>query len=80
VLGVAGLVAILAHVSQTDPVASYRNGLLLIIGFFVAAGATAAALLTPRSAPALSIRAVGQTPPAAPVPPAITEAGRTPSP
>jgi EmrB/QacA subfamily drug resistance transporter len=81
VLGVAGLVAILAHVSQTDPVASYRNGLLLIIGFFVAAGATAAALLTARSAPAVTrIRSAGQTAPAAAVPPAITQAGRTPSP
>jgi EmrB/QacA subfamily drug resistance transporter len=50
VLGVAGLVAILAHVSRTDPVAAYRNGLILIIAFFVAAGAVAAALLTARPA------------------------------
>src|SRR5581483_3591747 len=45
VLGVAGLVAILTHVSLADPVATYRDSLLLIIGFFAAAGAVAAALL-----------------------------------
>jgi EmrB/QacA subfamily drug resistance transporter len=64
VLGVAGLVAILARVSHADPLASYRDGLLLIIGFFAAAGITAAALLTRRSAPASShLRSAG---PAAP--------------
>jgi EmrB/QacA subfamily drug resistance transporter len=46
VLGVAGLIAILAHVSPSDPVAAYRHGLVLIIAFFAAAGAAAAALLT----------------------------------
>jgi EmrB/QacA subfamily drug resistance transporter len=51
VLGVAGLVAILAHVSHADPVPGYRDGLILIIAFFAAAGATAAALLTARPAP-----------------------------
>ena len=51
VLGVAGLVAILARVSQADPVAAYRNGLLLIIGFFAAAGVVSALLLTGRPAP-----------------------------
>jgi EmrB/QacA subfamily drug resistance transporter len=51
VLGVAGLVAILAHVSRADPVAAYRNGLILIIAFFAAAGAASAALLTARPAP-----------------------------
>jgi EmrB/QacA subfamily drug resistance transporter len=48
VLGVAGLVAILAHVSRADPVAAYRNGLILVIAFFAAAGAASAALLTAR--------------------------------
>src|SRR5215472_2010528 len=48
VLGVAGLVAILAHVSKADPVAAYRHGLLLIVAFFAAAGVTTAALLTAR--------------------------------
>jgi EmrB/QacA subfamily drug resistance transporter len=51
VLGVAGLVAILARVSQADPVAAYRNGLLLVIGFFAAAGVVSALLLTGRPAP-----------------------------
>jgi hypothetical protein len=46
VLGVAGLVAILSHISPGDPVAAYRQGLVLIIAFFAAAGATAGALLT----------------------------------
>jgi EmrB/QacA subfamily drug resistance transporter len=50
VLGVAGLIAILAHISRIDPVASYRNGLVLIIAFFTAAGVTSAALLTASSA------------------------------
>jgi hypothetical protein len=67
VLGVAGLVAILARVSPADPVATYRDSLLLIIGFFAAAGAVAAALLgtrTPgdRPAPAPSqAKAAGET-------------------
>jgi EmrB/QacA subfamily drug resistance transporter len=52
VLGVAGLVAILAHVSPADPVAAYRNGLILVIGFFAAAGVASAALLTARPEPA----------------------------
>jgi EmrB/QacA subfamily drug resistance transporter len=46
VLGVAGLVAILSRVSRTDPVAAYRNGLLLVIAFFAAAGVISAVLLT----------------------------------
>jgi EmrB/QacA subfamily drug resistance transporter len=46
VLGVAGLVAILAHVNRTDPVASYQHGVLLIIAFFAAAGVVTAGLLT----------------------------------
>jgi FtsH-binding integral membrane protein len=48
VLGVAGLVAILTHVSRADPIASYRHGLILIVAFFAAAGVIAAALLTRR--------------------------------
>src|SRR6266700_199919 len=50
VLGVAGLVAVLAHVSAADPIAAYRHGLALIVAFFAAAGVTAAALLTGRPA------------------------------
>ena len=66
VLGVAGLVAILAHISSADPVAAFRDGLVLIIAFFAAAGAVAAALLTGRPArparPAVPSRAVRQLP------------------
>ena len=63
VLGVAGLVAILARVSHTDPLAAYRNGLVMIIVFFAAAGAVSAALLTGRPVPV-----VGPGRPAAPGP------------
>jgi EmrB/QacA subfamily drug resistance transporter len=52
VLGVAGLVAILSKVSPADPVAAYRNGLVLVIGFFAAAAAVSAVLLTARPVPA----------------------------
>jgi hypothetical protein len=52
VLGVAGLVAILSRVSPVDPVAAFRNGLVLVIAFFAAAGLVSAALLTARPAPA----------------------------
>src|SRR5271165_3261025 len=54
VLGVAGLVAILSRVSRTDPVAAYRNGLILVITFFAAAGVVSAVLLTGRPVPARS--------------------------
>ncbi len=50
VLGVAALVAILAHVDRSDPVATYRHGLMLIIAFFAGAGVVAASLLTGRAA------------------------------
>jgi EmrB/QacA subfamily drug resistance transporter len=48
VLGVAGLVAILTRVSSADPVEAYRQGVVLIIGFFAAAGAVSGLLLTGR--------------------------------
>ena len=48
VLGVAGLVAILSRVSRADPVAAYRQGLVLVIAFFAAAGVVSAVLLTAR--------------------------------
>ena len=48
VLGVASLIAILVHVVPADPLASYRNALVLIIGYFTAAGVVAAALLSGR--------------------------------
>lgn len=50
VLGVAGLIAVLAHVSATDPLAAFRQGLWLIIAFFLAAALTAASTLTRRAA------------------------------
>jgi hypothetical protein len=52
VLGVAGLVAILSRVSTVDPVAAFRNGIVLVIAFFAAAGAVSAILLTARAAAA----------------------------
>jgi EmrB/QacA subfamily drug resistance transporter len=65
VLGVAGLVAILTHVSHADPIAGYRHGLILIMAFFAAAGVIAAALLTRRqSAQAAPATQTGALPPA----------------
>ena len=49
VLGVAGLVAILSRVSAADPVPAYRNGLVLVIVFFAAAGVVSAVLLGGRA-------------------------------
>jgi EmrB/QacA subfamily drug resistance transporter len=46
VLGVAGLVAILSRMSLTDPVTTYRYGVVFTMAFFAAAGVVAAALLT----------------------------------
>jgi MFS family permease len=48
VLGVAGLVAILAKVSPADPLAAFRGSLVLVIAFFAAAGVVSAVLLTRR--------------------------------
>jgi EmrB/QacA subfamily drug resistance transporter len=75
VLGVAGLVAILSHVSPADPVPAYRGGLILIVAFFAAAGAVSAGLLTARpSAPHLTARTPAA--PSASSPPARGCAGR----
>jgi EmrB/QacA subfamily drug resistance transporter len=49
VLGVASLVAVLSHVTAGDPLHAYRNGLVLIIAFFGAAGVVSAGLLTARA-------------------------------
>jgi hypothetical protein len=74
VLGVAGLVAILTRVSPADPLLAYRHGVLMIIGFFVAAGAVSAVLLTGRPVSA------GE-PAAAPAVPAVpAETARSTSP
>jgi hypothetical protein len=48
VLGVAGLVAILAKVSPADPLPAFRGSLVLVIAFFAAAGVVSAVLLTRR--------------------------------
>jgi EmrB/QacA subfamily drug resistance transporter len=69
VLGVAGLVAILAQVSPADPLPAYRNGLLLVIGFFAAAGVVSALLLTGRPAPAPSVPAPSVPAPSVPAAP-----------
>jgi EmrB/QacA subfamily drug resistance transporter len=45
VLGVAGLVAILAPAGHGDALAAYRQGVILVVAFFLGAGAVAAALL-----------------------------------
>jgi hypothetical protein len=45
VLGVAALVAILTHVGP-DPVTTFRHAVVLVIGFFAAAGVVSAILLT----------------------------------
>ena len=75
VLGVAGLVAILSHVSPADPVPAYRGGLILIVAFFAAAGAVSAGLLTARPS---GLRLTARTPaaPSASSPPARGRAGR----
>src|SRR4029077_11653128 len=49
VLGVAGLVAILAKVSPADPLTAFRGGLVLVIGFCAPAGVVSAVLLTRRA-------------------------------
>jgi EmrB/QacA subfamily drug resistance transporter len=52
VLGVAALVAILAHVEPATALSTFRHGVVLIIAFFAAAGVASAALLTARPLPA----------------------------
>jgi EmrB/QacA subfamily drug resistance transporter len=55
VLGVAGLVAVLAHVLPGDPVPTFRSAALLVLSFFVAAGVVSAALLGGRVRPAAAL-------------------------
>ena len=74
VLGVASLIAILIHVAPADPVATYRHALLLIIAFFAAAGAVAAALLTGR--PVLAPTGPGGPPAVGPGGPSLAAAQR----
>jgi EmrB/QacA subfamily drug resistance transporter len=49
VLGVAALVAILAHAGP-DPITTFRHAIALVLGFFAAAGLVAAILLTAKAA------------------------------
>jgi EmrB/QacA subfamily drug resistance transporter len=58
VLGVAGLVAVLAHVLPGDPVPTFRSAALLVLSFFVAAGVVSAALLSGRVRPAATLSPV----------------------
>jgi hypothetical protein len=51
VFGVAALIAVLAGGHGIDPITTYRHGIELIIGFFLAAAAVAAALLARRATP-----------------------------
>jgi EmrB/QacA subfamily drug resistance transporter len=76
VLGVAGLVAILAHLGAGDPIVTYRHGVVMIIAFFAAAGIVVAATLTarPRVPPAVP-SADAQPPGAQPVPVTTLPAG-----
>jgi EmrB/QacA subfamily drug resistance transporter len=67
VLGVAGLVAILAHLSPADPIVTYRHGVEMVIAFFAAAGVVAAILLTRRATP----RPASAAPSAPAAPPAV---------
>jgi EmrB/QacA subfamily drug resistance transporter len=48
VLGVAGLIAILAGLSASDPIVAFRHGTELVISFFALAGLTSAVLLSRR--------------------------------
>lgn len=48
VLGVAGLIAILAGLNVADPIVAFRHGTELVIAFFAIAGVTSATLLSRR--------------------------------
>ena len=54
VLGVAGLVALLATLDPSDPIPSFRRAIVLVVGFFVAAGLVAVATLSRSPATAAS--------------------------
>jgi len=60
VLGVAGLVAILAHADRADPVATFRVGIDLVAALGITAGITSAAFLTRRARPAPAPVAAGE--------------------
>jgi len=62
VLGVAALVAILAHADPADALTAFRHGVVLSVAFFVAAGVASAALLTARTAPAAATKVPAAAP------------------
>jgi MFS family permease len=49
VFGVAGLIAVLSHVTPGDPVAAFRHAVFLIMGFFASALIVSGVLLSPRT-------------------------------
>jgi hypothetical protein len=59
VLGVAGLVAILAHLGSGDPLVTYRHGVEMIIAFFLTAALVAATTLMGRPRVAASVQQTG---------------------
>jgi hypothetical protein len=61
VLGVAALVAILAHVSP-EPITTFRHAIVLVIAFFTAAGLVAAILLTGKARSPVPAAAAAATP------------------
>jgi hypothetical protein len=61
VLGVAALVAILAHVGL-DPLTVFRHAVVLVIGFFAAAGLTAALVLMGKAGLPPAIAAAAASP------------------
>ena len=65
VFGVAGLIAVLSHVTPGDPVAAFRHGVILVIGLFASALVVSGILLSPRT---IGVR----VPDPAPVSPAIS--------
>ena len=75
VLGVAGLVAILARVSAADPIPTFRHAIVLVIGFFAAGGVVSAALLTARPRPVPAVSPVSPVPVDVPAAPADGAAG-----
>lgn len=75
VLGVAGLVAILARLAPGDPLATFRTAIVMIIGFFAAAAVLSLAVLARKTDPrAPALPAPALINPASPpglVPPAV---------
>jgi len=53
VIGVAALIAVLSHISPTDPVLAFRHSLVMIGSLFAGAMVFSAVLLTARPAPSL---------------------------